>query len=417
MIAIAELSKREHFPSQPFCAPFSEAVEDSPAPDNAKQLATLVEFLRQYLVCDEHQFTVLALWIVHTWCFELFSTAAYLNVRSPEPQSGKTLCLDLLDLLCRSPWLAPGADSRTVVQQLLKGEHRAAKAETSETPLRCTLLLDDCQHTLGLSERQPLVAMFNSGARAASRYVRGGRRFCLFGPKAFAANALLPHSLAARCIPVVLMRKPSSAVVSRFIPAEARAQAAHLLAWLADWQKSNASALARQADRSGVIDFAASAPTPHAQECAESLLCIADVIGGHWPERARAALASVFHCAETSLSVQLLSDIRLWFYVRGNPQYLSSSDLLASLATLDHRPWSAWPANSGRRLAALLHPFGIFSRNLHSSGRVFKGYMFKNLQGAFDRYLPPLRIGSAAKPQSAAPSATEFPSIFNDLSA
>lgn len=394
----AELSEREHIPVRPFGAPISEVVEDSPAHNNAKQLADLVDFLRQYLVCDEHQLTVLALWTVHTWCFELFSTAAYLNVRSPEPQSGKTICLDLLDLLCRSPWLAPGADSRTVVQQLLRWESHATPAETSEAPLLRTLLLDDCQHTLSLSERQPLVAMLNSGVRASSRYVRGGRRYCLFGPKAFAANSVLPHSLAARCIPVVLMRKPPSALVNRFVPATARAQAQDLLSWLTHWQKDNASALARQAARLSVIDCAVSAPTPHAQECAEPLFCIADVMGGHWPERARAALASVFHCAETSLSVQLLSDIRLWFYVRGNPQYLSSSDLLASLATLDHRPWSAWPVNSGRRLAALLHPFGIFSRNLHSCGRVFKGYMFKNLQGAFDRYLPPLRIGSAAKP-------------------
>lgn len=414
---IAEHREREQLPAQPFRAPSSAPVEDFPVQDNTKELAALVEFLRRYLVCDEHHFTVLALWIIHTWCFELFSTAVYLNVRSPEPQSGKTLCLDLLDLLCRSPWLAPGADSRTVVQKLLKGEPRATQAETSERPLGCTFLLDDCQHTLGPSERQPLVAMLNSGVRAASRYVRGGRRYCLFGPKAFAANTPLPHSLAARCIPVVLMRKPSSAGVSRFIPAEARAQATHLLAWLADWQKSNASALARQYARYGVIDFAATAPTPHAQECADPLLCIADVIGGPWPERARAALASMFHCAETTMSVQLLSDIRLWFHVRGNPAYLSSSDLLAALATLDHRQWSAWPANSGRRLAALLHPFGIFSRNLHSSGRVFKGYLLKNLQGAFDRYLPPLRIGSAAKPQSVAASATEFPSVFNDLSA
>ena len=103
----AELSERQYLPA-------AEVVEDLPAQENATQLAALVEFLRQYLVCDEHQFTVLALWIVHTWCFEVFSTAAYLNVRSPEPQSGKTLCLDLLELLCRSPWLAPGADSRTV---------------------------------------------------------------------------------------------------------------------------------------------------------------------------------------------------------------------------------------------------------------------------------------------------------------
>src|SRR5882672_2583631 len=124
---ITELSEREYPPAQPFCAPSSAAVEELPAKDNAKQLAALVEFLRRYLVCDEHQFTVLALWIVHTWCFELFSNAPYLNIRFPEPQSGN-LCLDLLDLLCRSPWLAPSADSWAVVQHLLRGGSRRLSA-------------------------------------------------------------------------------------------------------------------------------------------------------------------------------------------------------------------------------------------------------------------------------------------------
>src|SRR6267154_2644927 len=71
-------------------------------------------FLSNYLACDPHQLTVLTLWVIYTWCFEHFFTAAYLEIRSPEPQSGKTLCLELLEMLCDSPWMATGADPRTI---------------------------------------------------------------------------------------------------------------------------------------------------------------------------------------------------------------------------------------------------------------------------------------------------------------
>jgi hypothetical protein len=63
-------------------------------------LDQVASFLRKYLVCDDHQLTILALWVASTRFNQTFSTAAYLDIRSPEPCSGKTTCLNLLDCLC-----------------------------------------------------------------------------------------------------------------------------------------------------------------------------------------------------------------------------------------------------------------------------------------------------------------------------
>ena len=74
--------------AEPAEEPTSAPATEPPPP--GEMLDSMVSLLRQYLVCDDHQLTVLALWCVHTWCFPCFSTAAYLNVRCPGPQSGKT---------------------------------------------------------------------------------------------------------------------------------------------------------------------------------------------------------------------------------------------------------------------------------------------------------------------------------------
>src|SRR5215510_9731629 len=71
-----------------------------------EMLNSLVGFLRNYLVAEEYQLNILALWIVHTRCFNLFSTTAYLDIRSPEAECGKSRCLELLRLLCDEPWYA-----------------------------------------------------------------------------------------------------------------------------------------------------------------------------------------------------------------------------------------------------------------------------------------------------------------------
>lgn len=348
----------------------------------------VARFLRRYLACEPAQADILALWVIYTWCFRHFPTAAYLAVRSPEPQCGKSLCLELLALLCSEPWLSAGADARTIAGRLLNGDTRIRPEEDFVHTPPHTILLDDCHQAFNGSERQPLVALFNSGTRASGRYARYRCEYCVFGPKAFVCGNHddLPRSLASRCIPIVLHRRKASEVLSRFHRGMPPADAESLLQHLADWAEGNASALAKSADRAP--DRLPPGLAPHQQDCAESLLHIADLLAGPWPEKARAALTGVFNLAGGSRSVQMLFDVREAFASKGNPAYLATCDLLTVICGLEHRPWSEWPRNSGRRLATLLHPFGIASRNLRVDAEtVLRGYLLRDFHDAWDRYL------------------------------
>ena len=64
-----------------------EEIEEPPSVETtsgAPIADAIANFLGRYLACEPHQLTVLALWVIYIWCFEHFSTAAYLLVRSPE---------------------------------------------------------------------------------------------------------------------------------------------------------------------------------------------------------------------------------------------------------------------------------------------------------------------------------------------
>src|SRR5579864_3798965 len=84
------------------------AFDDFPPVDGNKLLNDVSEFIGRYLQCSEHQRTVLALWALHTHCMSAAQVTPYLAIQSAEKQSGKTLCLQLLNLLCESPALTAG---------------------------------------------------------------------------------------------------------------------------------------------------------------------------------------------------------------------------------------------------------------------------------------------------------------------
>jgi len=374
----------------PMAPPVSGESGESPSVESLRIADDVVRFLRRYLVCEPAQADILALWVIYTWCFQHFSTATYLMVRSPEPQCGKSLCLELLALLCDEPWLSTGADSRTIAGCLLNSDNRIRPEEKFVYRPPYTILLDDCHQAFLDSERQPLVAMLNSGARASGRYARYRCEYCVFGPKAFAENNNddLPRSLASRCIPIVLHRRKPSEALSRFHRDLPPADTESLVQCLADWAEDNAATLAEAADRAP--ECLPPGLTPHQQDCAEPLLHVADLVGGPWPDKARAALATIFNFAGGSRSVQLLSDVREAFASRNYPEYLATCDLLSVIGRFEHRPWSEWPRNSGRRLSTLLHPFGILSRNLRVDAEtVLRGYLLRDFHDAWERYLSP----------------------------
>ena len=354
----------------------------------------LQSFIRTFLLCTDHQLTILTLWIANTWSFPHFRTIPYLDVRSPEPQCGKSVCLRILDLLCRESALLTAASGGTLLGRLL---HKRSVPEiekniknSSPAGVPITFLIDDWHHSIGPSERQSLVAILSCGSDVSSRYPLGHGEYFVAGPKAFAGNALLPASLASRCIPIVLRRMKFSDQPKPFFADDLVNPAETLTQWLEDWTVEIAPRLEEARDKP--IQFPP-ALTPRQQQCAEPLLRIANIVGGPWPARARAALMDAFGIAQYSNQVQVLRDIRDLFLLNQQPEKLPTRDVLSYLRGLEDRPWSKWGSNSGNSLSNLLRPFGIFSCEIKLDGASLKGYRMSDFQDAWDRYAGPAATG------------------------
>jgi hypothetical protein len=101
-----------------------------------------------------------------------------------------------------------------------------------------------------------------------------------------------------------------------------------------------------------------------------------------------------------------LSDIHDLFAAKDNPEWISTTDLLEFLHTLDNRTWDTWSKDKPmqpKALAHLLEPFGIQPRN-HRTGpkTVPKSYYRENLEPIWRRHLEPWKaVGCGDSPVAA----------------
>ncbi len=358
-----------------------------PSRGGIELLDGIAAFIRRYLVCDDHQLTLLTLWIAFTQCHHHFFNAPYLHVRSAQPHSGRTLCLNILCDLSEAEITFSGLPAAALIEKLLQ-DRSLDFLEARESVWPFPVLIDDYHHSFGPSERQPLVSLLASGSEVTAFFSLAQEDYNLFGPKALAGNSPLPKSLAGRCIPIQLRRpKPSEKFLryeAQYKGDEIKGIKQHLRHWL-----KQVSEVLAQAAKNLPPDLPLTL-SPGQIKCSEPLVHIADAAGGTWPRKVRAALAAVFDPAEAGPELQILSDLRAIFREKNNPEYLATGDLLSQLRALDSRPWSGWSGKSGRRLAGHLRSFGIVSRRLHfGSGDDFMGYLLKDFHDAWERYLPP----------------------------
>jgi hypothetical protein len=414
----AEVAPERPEPQQPTAAagPTNPIPETGPATESNEQpwpalpidptgpemLDRVCEFIGQYLSCTDHQRTILALWILHTYCCASFQNTPYLDIRSPERESGKTICLQVLNLLCARPWMVTNASASVLARKIAAD--------------RPTVLLDDWDTNFRSADRQKVIAFLLSTSRNNASFIHskiaGEKPHLqpddLFCPKAFAGNAPLPPALTRRSIPLVLKRakageklEPFRRVLAEFLTAPPLIQS------MKTWAEKNGYdvqmdqlAYARGRSMPGL--------SPHQQDCAGALLSLAARIQGDWPEKIWNALFCVFKASRhehEGIGVQLLSDIRDAFASYKNPDQLSTKDLLAFLHPLEHRPWNAWNRKpmTPRALALILHDFAVVPDmhwiNRHSGSR---GYRRKDFADAWKRYLPPAarrQVSSAAQPE------------------
>jgi hypothetical protein len=364
-------------------------------------LFDLYVLIRRYVSLSEAQAVVAALWAAHTHTMEAAEATPYLAISSSEKGSGKTLLLEVLELVVAKPWLTGRVSAAVLIRKVDK-----------ERP---TLLLDESDAAFSGEKdyAEALRGVLNTGHRRggkASLCVGQGanisfKDFSTFCAKAIAGIGKLPDTVADRSIPIQLKRARKEEVLARFRRREAEQEATPIRRHLEAWAEVVVTTLAEA--RPSLPDCL----TGRQQDAVEPLLAIADLVGGNWPERARRAILEIFsdgQAEDDSTGVRLLADIKAVFDERKSDR-IPSADLVEALAKIETSPWGDWHGKplTPAKLAKLLQPKGIAPIAMRvSPTSTPRGYQREDFEDAWSRYLPPLRRQSATVQQTNAGAAS-----------
>jgi hypothetical protein len=359
--------------------------------DPALLLNEVRGFIRRFCVFpDDHALNAVTLWVVHTHMIEKLHTTPRLALLSPEPQSGKTRVLEVINLLVRTPMSVVSASAATIYRTLVNEQ--------------VTLLFDEVDAIFTNKGKdnpnEDLRALLNAGYKRGAvvpRCVGNNhevKKFPVFAAVALAGLGDLPDTLMSRSIIIRMRRRLLGEVAEDYrfrsidpIGYELRDR---ISAWASEVVEQVGDAVPEMPE--GIAD--------RSQECWEPLLALADQAGGHWPETARAACVALCAVAQdrtVTLGIRLLSDLRLVFGVERQLSTAVALDRLRAGHGLDEdAPWNDLYGEglNARKLAQMLKPYGVSSKKLKlTSSSTAQGYSREQLQDVWLRYLPLLTSG------------------------
>lgn len=358
-------------------------VEPWPDPvGGAELLSAISNTIRRHVVLAPPTADALALWVAHTWVYELFQHTPRLSISSPERRCGKSTLLDVLRMLVCNPLKADSITASAVFRVV-------------EATPRLTLLIDETDSFL--RENEELRGVLNSGFERSGEVIRvaerGGEfqpvRFNTFAPVALAGIGALPSTLEDRSIPVALERKTATETVVRLRTPGAREALGDIARQLARWSEDRGPNLPDDP------------PIPDALNDREGDICvpllsIADDASGEWPARARNALLTLFGRrraieGNAEAGALLLADIKVLFDGLSVKQ-LASAKIVKELGNMEERPWAEWRQGrpmTASQLAKALAPFGIRPSTIRIRNDTAKGYSRQAFEESWVRYLTP----------------------------
>jgi hypothetical protein len=330
---------------------------------------------------SEHHAPAVALWAAHSHALDAAASTPRLAFVSPEPGSGKTRSLELLELLVHQ--------GRHVLSMTPAALFRVVEAE------RPTILLDEVDAIFGpkAKDHEDLRALINAGHRPGASVLRvageGGnmrpREYRAYCAVALAGLGHLPTTIATRAITIPMRRRAPDEVVRPYRERITRPEGEQLRRRLAAWVHRHGDGIPEAPDLpAGVTDRPA--------DCWEPLVAIGDAAGGQWPVTARAACTALVMAAgeDQSPGVRLLADLRIAF---GTDTRLATAELLDRITALDDTPWADQIDGKsdkarGSWLARKLRPYGISSRTLRIGDSTPKGYQAADFADTWRRYVP-----------------------------
>lgn len=374
-------------------------------PDGAQLLDDVERFAGRFLAFPSvHHLVVVVLWIAHTWAVDAFYVTPRLVLDSPEPGSGKTRVLEVLALLCPNAKLTISTTTAALYRRIAKAFEEDPAAVGGRLILAeklPTILQDEADAVFGRTnnpQAEDLRALYNSGYRRGATVDRceGDAKnmrvveFPVFAPVAMAGLAgKIPQTILDRSIILHMRRRAPDEHVDEFRERDARAESSALWYGLSVWALNGETLPALKLMRPTMPEGVRDRPA----EVWEALLAVADFVGGHWPQRARAACRHFVLDSdpdELSFGARLLRDVQIAF---GDRDRMFSVDIVAALVNDDESEWAdLWgkPLDQ-KRLAKELKRYAVRSSTIRIGNARAKGYQVHGddgLEQAWRRYLP-----------------------------
>ncbi|MEU2719381.1 DUF3631 domain-containing protein [Streptomyces smyrnaeus] len=378
--------------------------------DGAALLDEVERFHRRFNVFPtEAAYVAVTLWDAHAHLIDAFDGTARLAFLSPEPGSGKSRALEIVETL------TPNAS------MLVNGTANALFRLVEASEGLPTVLFDEIDTVFGpkAGDNEPVRGFLNSGYRRGAKSLRcvgdGANQttgwFSSYCAVAMAGLGSLPDTILSRSVIIRMRKKAPNEKAEpyrrRIHERQGHALRDRLAEWAATVHEQVAEAWPQMPD--GVTDRPA--------DLWEPLLAVADSAGGHWPERARAACVELVTAGqdneEASLGIRLLTDLRDRVFCGADR--MPTAVILEALLGMDDAPWADVddkPLNA-RGLARLLGQYvtpankPIKPRGIRTPSGFPKGYYAEDLADAWERYCPPPPEKSATSATSATPQVSD----------
>ena len=348
------------------------------------------KFVRRFLILpSESDYTIITLWIGHTYFTHKIKTTPRLAIISPEYGCGKSRTLEVLESLS---FKGEKLDHHT--RSYLMRTVESIREESGRPP---TLLIDEIDSVFRAKneEGEATRAFANTGYRATGFYgiTEGDRKktptkFRTFAPMALAGKGeVLPESVITRAVIIRLQKRMENESVEDFLTDLVGYESEELREELLNWSDYCADDISSLDPELPVRD--------RDREVWLPLFKVAHLAGGEWISRAETALDNI---QEDKLDNtlpkerQLLGDVWKVFQAQEKDK-IKTSLLLFALIEMPDSEWDRYnfgkPINE-RALAKKLRTYGIKPAQMRfESGQGAKGYYRSEVESAVRRYLDP----------------------------
>ncbi|WP_405912481.1 DUF3631 domain-containing protein [Streptomyces sp. NBC_00963] len=360
--------------------------------DGAALLNQVEAFHRRFNAFPvEAAYVAVALWDAHAHLLDCFDATPRLAFLSPEPASGKSRALEIVETLVPYPMVAVNASASALFRAV------------SGLEARPTILFDEIDTVFGpkAGENEQLRGFLNAGHRRSGvmyRCVGDGsnqqvQEFPSFCAVAVAGLGSLPDTILTRSVIIRMRRRARNERVEPFRQRVHESEGHALRDQLALW----ANSVRERVD--GAFPQMPDEITDRPADVWEPLLAVADAAGGDWPKRAREACVDLVNAAKVddkgSVGIRLLTDLR--DQVFNGIDRLPTVAILDRLHSLDEAPWADMGGRplDPRGLSKMLREYmtgdnaPIAARNIKAGTSVMKGYYATDLHDAWQRYCPP----------------------------